>query len=1005
MTKTQFTDAVRNVQKQIIPWISIVVIGMVSLMAYLSLVYSGAAIERTVCSYYNTYNLWDMEISSTLMMDGEDLAALRAVPGVERAEPVWTAGAKLFFADTETSVTVQALPEEISLPQLMEGRLPEAAGECAIEQQLQKTLGLRSGDRLRLDNSAIAGIKPFRETEYVITGIFRHPDHISFELPEAPYLLVTRDSFNLEGLDGAFMKTRIRVADAPADRYSEAYRKTVQPVKDAVSALMEERMALREGKMRADYEQRLDEGQTKLDEGAAKLREAEQQIEDASRELEEGAEKLASARQQLDDGWVELKNAAEQLADAKQQLDEGGEVLYEAEAQIAAVEGLLYKAEAIIGYIDGIFDVDIEPFLPKIISKPLREARDGLHAYNDGRNLWYSKGEEYLDAVTRYEKGKKTLEQGEQEYLDGKAQYEQGKAEYEKGKADYEKGKAEYEDGERQLQDAREQMDKFGPGRWMVLNDDGNAGYIFAENQAEGLTSMSYSFSSLFLVIAALVIYASVGRMVQEQRAMIGTSKALGLYNREILAKYMFFGLSAAASAVTLGIGLTYSVVQRSMLANYEPFFVFESIARTFLPRETALVAVSLPLAAGISVWFACAGLIRIPAIRLLQGEQPGGRRRSSSRLSSKGLYTRLIFRNLQTDLRRVLVTIVSIAGCCALLVCGFMIKFAIERVNDRQFGQIVQFQAEVSFDPRVETAAERLTELLRESGQPFALVHKSDLAIRMDDSFSSATAIVAEPESLNGFYGLKDPKSGEILSPTEEGVLIPSRLSSYRGLNPGGTLSAYDSAFEPHELRIARVFNNHFRNLLFFTPSGYACALGAEAAPNCFLVRLEDMTLSQLEAKLDGVEGLRGVDDATADRARLERLSSVLNAAIFLLLGLAGVMAYFIVMNLSVTYIHQKTTELTIMRINGFTVRECVVYVSWDLIITTFLGILLGLMLGHYLGTRLLPVTEGPYMQFVHEPDLRTYLYSALITAGFSAAISSTALRRVKNLKLSDII
>ena len=42
--------------------------------------------------------------------------------------------------------------------------------------------------------------------------------------------------------------------------------------------------------------------------------------------------------------------------------------------------------------------------------------------------------------------------------------------------------------------------------------------------------------------------------------------------------------------------------------------------------------------------------------------------------------------------------------------------------------------------------------------------------------------------------------------------------------------------------------------------------------------------------------------------------------------------------------------------------------------------------------------------MRFVHDPDLRTYLYAALITAGFSLLVSSTALRRVKDLKLSDI-
>ena len=163
-------------------------------------------------------------------------------------------------------------------------------------------------------------------------------------------------------------------------------------------------------------------------------------------------------------------------------------------------------------------------------------------------------------------------------------------------------------------------------------------------------------------------------------------------------------------------------------------------------------------------------------------------------------------------------------------------------------------------------------------------------------------------------------------------------------------------------------------------------------------------MTLEELENKVNGVEGFLELRDAAGDRARIERMSSVLNAAIVMLLGLAAVMAYFIVMNLSVTYIQKKTRELTIMRINGFTVQECVRYVAWDLVVTTLAGIVLGLIAGHFLGLQVLPVTEGPYMRFVHDPDLRTYLYAALITAGFSLLVSSTALRRVKDLKLSDI-
>ena len=357
----------------------------------------------------------------------------------------------------------------------------------------------------------------------------------------------------------------------------------------------------------------------------------------------------------------------------------------------------------------------------------------------------------------------------------------------------------------------------------------------------------------------------------------------------------------------------------------------------------------------------------------------------------------------MQSDLRRVLVTIASIAGCCLLLVVGFMLKYAIERTGDRQFGQIIQYQAELYFDPAEAGARGQLAEILEERQLPFVLVGKADFILREGESFNTATAIVAEPGSLEGYYSLSDP-AGKALQLSDEGALIPIRMSEYLGVRAGDSLTAFDADLIDHSLPIAGVFRNHFGNLMFFTPAGYEGVFGAKAEQNCFLIRMDDMSLEELEATAENVPGFQRVKDAAADRERFNSFSSIVDVAVLLMLGLAGVMAYFIVMNLSVTYIQRKTKELTIMRINGFTVRECVIYVSWDLVVTTLIGILLGLAAGHYLGQTVLPVTEGRYMRFVHEPDLRTYLYSALITAGFFALVSSTALRRVKNLRLSDI-
>ena len=89
MKKTQLTDALRNIRVEFVAYISIVVIGMLAAIAYLSVAYSAATLKKDALTFFNDNGLWDYEISSTLLMDEEDLAAIRALPGVKEAEKVY----------------------------------------------------------------------------------------------------------------------------------------------------------------------------------------------------------------------------------------------------------------------------------------------------------------------------------------------------------------------------------------------------------------------------------------------------------------------------------------------------------------------------------------------------------------------------------------------------------------------------------------------------------------------------------------------------------------------------------------------------------------------------------------------------------------------------------------------------------------------------------------------------------------------------------------------------
>ena len=91
-----------------------------------------------------------------------------------------------------------------------------------------------------------------------------------------------------------------------------------------------------------------------------------------------------------------------------------------------------------------------------------------------------------------------------------------------------------------------------------------------------------------------------------------------------------------------------------------------------------------------------------------MQQAVPKGKKTSAKggkRLLS--LYSRLILLNMRTDLKRVIVTIVSAAGCCALIVIGFTLKAAVNGAVKNQYSSVVHYDAKVQYEYGEEIEAE----------------------------------------------------------------------------------------------------------------------------------------------------------------------------------------------------------------------------------------------------------------------------------------------------------
>ena len=1048
MKKTQLLDIRRNIRKELVAFLSIVMIGLLAAMAYLGIAYSAAALKKDAVSFFNSRNFWDAEIISTMLMTDEDLAAIERIPGVREAERVWQVDTRLRAGETNTVVAVVSVPERISLPEMLEGRLPETATECAVERKLAEDCGLQVGQRFHLDCEKILETDPLLEDDFVITGIFHTPDHFSYMVPVTPYIYVTKDCFNVEGFDGAFMRTRLRLEGAPENRYSDAYKARLQPVIDALNALAAERTPGRTLEVRGKMEEALLDGQRQIDQAREELRKAEDQIaeaealaaekvsqlDEARARLEELSEQLGIAPEQLDALLTQLNSAQERLTQGKALLDRARGMLDLGQEMILNLydsmkaDGKLPEADELkiakeIARAAGL-DVSGWPEKPEDFPEnflemktdeaiqwlkdhsglsakeaeyetKLKQYQDGLRLYEEGRNNYYYLGEQYLDGLLLYQKGLKEISTAEarlQELYDAREQLEEKKA--------------ELEAAQRRLDDARAKLDGIGNCRWIVFDDNGNPGFIYAAANSDKLSSLSISFSSIFLIVGALVIYATIARMVEQQRKLIGVNKALGMYSREIFAKYLVFAWGAVLLGVGLGVLLAWLPMQRLVLNSYEAYLNYGHGPRCFLPLQTAVVVLGALAISLIAVYLGCSQLLRRTALSLMQGEAPtSGKQKQAGSSARRSLYLRLIMRNMMTDRNRVLVTIVSIAGGCVLMVVGFALRYGIMGVPGRQFGSIMTYDAEVYFDtaenPDVQA---EIDGILNRSGLQHIPVHRENSVFEEDETLSAMTMVVAEKGSLSGYFALENVQQRGELELSDTGALVPRRFWEYYGVGVGDTVAVYDSGMARRELPVAGVFENYYGQIFFLSPAAYEETFGTEAAPNCFYVKTGEMPLKDLQKALEGVKGFVRADDAAADRTMIEQFTSSLNFVVYLMLFIAGVMACFIVANFTMTYIQRKTSELTIMRINGFTANECIRYVAVDLVVTTILGTLVGMVVGGLMGSRILGVTETPYIQMVRDPRPESFIFAALITIGFSVLTNSVALRRIRKLKLTDV-
>ena len=952
MKKTQFKDALRNIGKQKVSYISIILISFLAVTCFIGVSFASKALSDGGSKYYDSRNFRDIEVVSSLLFTEDDLTKISALDGVSDVEGQLRTTAKLKTEKSSPEVTVLSLTGRVNLPEIIDGRLPENDGEAALERDLMTSLGLNVGDTVSLEEAGSA-FRILGKTEFTVVGIVVHPDHIVVPNPFTNYVIVKPEAFDQTLLENRYVYAEI-VIDKPAgiSRFDDEYFKLTQKVEEKVEALSvvcSEKTLSDLWDRFAEYKNRLNGDVLKPIIAAA-----------VSLKLDIPQEEALSMLDNI--GWLTGEGA---LDLTKDDVDLGKiKLLDNFTVEFPKKEDLASKVpEMISGLLSAVKEKGIDIGEYTVTDADISSIQSLLDQID------LSVYDKLESAVTMWNNGR-------QRYLVSLAN--------------------------QTLKDGEEK----GVGVWITMNCKMNAGYMHLSMSSSGIKSLAIRFTLLFVVVAAIVIYATVGKIVDEQRKLVGATKALGFYRREIFSKYLLFGCSATLLGCILGTLAGMFLLQFFAIYSYGRYYAFGTPAFAVIIWQIIAVVTAGVILSAASVWFACGSLLRSPATELMKDAIPTGKKKKAGKAkSTKSLYSRLILRNMRTDLKRVTVTVVSIAGCCALILIGFSIYFSVRTTISKQFDKIVKYDSTVTLDVNEnKNAVDETYAALEKEGLQSLRVHTESGALRIKGGTEPADFIVGDLGELNGYFLMNEKNGRTPLTPLSEGVLIPSSYADTYKLSAGDDCMIIDATGAGYRTVIAGVFENYLGSTVIISAKSYENIMCKDVEYNSLLVKHENVDRDALSEKLKDIKGFEAINRSDRLRQVFNSYSDLLIIMVFILIGAAAAMSAVILTNLVNICILQKKRELTIMRVNGFTTKEVKNYVSREAIFTTAAGVILGTLAGILQMFQIMPALGKSYTQFVMTPNIAAIIIAAAMTALFTVVIYRVTLRKVKDLKLTDI-
>lgn len=617
----------------------------------------------------------------------------------------------------------------------------------------------------------------------------------------------------------------------------------------------------------------------------------------------------------------------------------------------------------------------------------------------------------------------KKLAHAEQELAQAQAKLDasytrlqEGQKKYDEGARELAQRKQDLDDKfatvQKQLDDTQETIDTTDLPDIYILDRSQHEGAAIYHADTERMDALARVFPFMFFLVAALVSLTTMTRMVEDERILIGTYKALGYSTIQIATKYLTYALLAAGIGSVLGVGVLCQVLPLIIMKAYSVIYAIPLLSPP-LPIKADVAVFSAGLGIGITliatICSVLSSLREQPAPLMLPRAPKAGKRILLERI--RPLWRRISFswkvtlRNLFLYKKRLFMTVIGIAGCTALLLVGFGLHDAIWDIINKQYVDITHYQMTVGLNDHAnDLDVQHVKDVLTQHPEIERIdrVHTAHMAATGEDNSLSSTHVdVVVPQSLDIFnqtITLKNRISGKQVPFDDSSVVISEKLATLHHLRVGDTLVLFDrdkvgnSVGAGHKLTITGICENYVGTTVYIAPTIFAKISSSPVMYETLFIQAPDLKPGEQQQNI--ASELHSCDDVSLVAFSDETISlyrnmiSVVDYVVAVLIISAVLLAFIVLYNLTNINIEERLREIASLKVLGFTKREIYAYIFREVFLLSLLGDVFGLGVGVYLERFVVATAEVDYVMFSRTIHLESFVIAFVLTLVFTGLI-----------------